>query len=185
MHIPVLALSALRLSSSLQILLLLLEQRWRWGLLFWKRKNIGQWFMNIIHEGTISSVGLPGNIWNLDIFIRDNSPGHDSNWMDLHGVRGQHQWQQHLHTSAQLCHKRQITNVKHELVFHHCHSIICRQSRILFLVYHAVTWGLGWIYLYIWMCARSLFIRISPVTSVHILPGEYNNDNDKYRNTRF
>ena len=47
--------------------------------------------MNKIHEGTISSVGLPGNIWNLDIFIRDNSPDHDSDWMDLHGVRGQHQ----------------------------------------------------------------------------------------------
>lgn len=56
-------------------------------------------------------------------------------------------------------------------------------SRILYLVYHGITWFLGWMYLYIWMCARSLFIRISPLSSIHILPGEYNDD--KYSNTRF
>ena len=50
---------------------------------------------------------------------------------------------------------------------------MCSQSKALFFSYHAISWVLGWLYLYIWVCTRSLFLRISPTTAVHALPGEY------------
>ena len=36
-----------------------------------------------------------------------------------------------------------------------------------------ISWLLGWLYLYIWLLARSLYIKISPLTTVHVLPGVY------------
>jgi len=57
------------------------------------------------------------------------------------------------------------------------------RSRALFFTYHIISWFLGIFYCYIWICARSLYRKISPVTTVHILPGEYQ-DQKRYE-TRF
>jgi len=47
------------------------------------------------------------------------------------------------------------------------------QSKVLFFTYHTLTFILGILYLYIWFCARSLYMKIAPTTQVHVLRGNY------------
>lgn len=59
------------------------------------------------------------------------------------------------------------------------------QSKILYFSYHVVSWLLGWFYLYIWLLARSLFNKISPLTTVHVLPGMYEDEKEQTHISRF
>ena len=134
--------------------------------------------------GPVAYSDLDVCLWILDLYLHNSPPSSNLNWLDFHGGTGEkshwirskllhiHSESHHQHQQYQVCQNR-------DSYFKTSETSINSQSKILYFSYHAVSWLLGWFYLYIWLLARSLYTKIAPLTTVHVLPGVYEDEKEE------